>query len=127
MQSLEQTLLQVRQRLRNMLEDGFLVSYRPIAEPARAHVEAGIERILAEIAVIGREFDVQTSTEDLGAYVIAQMAVASAPAIWGILMDGVPAILLVCVLGAVLAVALLLDYAIKSGFADALVFLGKVK
>jgi len=82
MRSLEQTLLEVRQRLHPPPEDGFLVSYRPIAEPARTHVEAAIERMLAEIAVIAREFDLQPSTEDVGSYVMAQMAVA-----WSDLVD----------------------------------------
>ena len=82
MQSLEQTLLQVRQRLRNTPEDGFLVSYRPMAEPARTHVQAAIERMLSEIAAIAREFDLQASTKDVGSYVLAQMAVA-----WSDLVD----------------------------------------
>jgi len=82
MRCLEQTLLQVRQRLHNPPEDGFLVCYRPMGERARTHVEAAIERMLAEIGVIAQEFDLQASVEDVGSYVLAQMAVA-----WSDLVD----------------------------------------
>jgi len=82
MRFLEQALLEIRERLCNAPKDGCLVSYRPMADPARARILAMIEPMLSEIAFIAREFDLQASTEDDGSYIRAQMAVA-----WSDLVD----------------------------------------
>lgn len=76
MQHLERTLLEVRQRLHDTPEDGFLVCYRPMAERSQAHVEAVIERMSAEIVVIAQEFALHPSVEDIGSHIVGQMAVA---------------------------------------------------
>jgi len=57
---------------------------------------------------------------------VGNVVAASALAMWGILMDAVPAILLACVLGAVLAAALVLDYA-KTWFYGRTGILGQAK
>jgi predicted ATPase len=66
MQCLERTLLEVQQKLRETPDDGHLVRYRGMATGARVHVEAAIDRMLAELAVIAREFGLHSSVEDLG-------------------------------------------------------------
>ena len=82
MRCLERTLLQIRQSLRHPPEDGVLVFYRPMTKAARAHVEVEIERMLREVAVVAQEFDLHASVEDVGSYVVAQMATA-----WSALLD----------------------------------------
>ena len=82
MWQLEQAVLQIRQRLHCPPEDGLLVQYRPMAEPASTQVDEAIERMLAEIHAIAEEFDLQATVEDVGSYVVAQTATA-----WADLVD----------------------------------------
>jgi hypothetical protein len=76
MRSLEQRLHQIRMRLHDGVEDGLLTQTRPMAKEASACIEAEIERMLAEIAVIAQEFELQGSVEDAGRRVSAEMSVA---------------------------------------------------
>jgi len=74
MRHLEQALLQAREFMRHMPEDGLLTNYRPVAEENRARLEALIDRMLAEIAVVVKKYDLQPRVEDIGVNIYAEMA-----------------------------------------------------
>ncbi len=84
MRQLEMALLQAQQFLRHPPENGLLTYYKPVPDSVRSRLETLIEAILAEIASVAHDFDLQPREEDLGRWIDAEMAVA-----WADLYDTV--------------------------------------
>jgi hypothetical protein len=76
MTQLETALLKARQFLRHPPENGLLTYYKPVPEAVRSRLETLIDAMLAEIAIVVREFDLQPREEDIGRGIDAEMAVA---------------------------------------------------
>ncbi len=74
MQRLERVLCQIRERLQRRRGDGILLCHVSMTPQTQAHVEALMERMLVEIRAIAQEFDLAPSLEDVGAYIMAEMA-----------------------------------------------------
>jgi hypothetical protein len=73
---LETTLLQIQQSLRHPPPNGLLTHYLPISEMQRLQLEKIIEAMLAEIAILVREFALQPRAESVGRWIDAEMAAA---------------------------------------------------
>lgn len=76
MRQLETALLRVRQFVQNPPENSLLTHYRPVSEGTRPGLEMMIDQMLAEIAILVHEYDLQPREEDLGRYIDAEMGVA---------------------------------------------------
>ncbi len=76
MRHLERALRQARQRLRQPPEDHLLTRSRPFPASAGAEVEALIEPMLAEIALLKERFRLAPEVDDLGRDLEAEMAAA---------------------------------------------------
>ena len=73
---LERALRQARRWLRQPPEDHLLTRYRPMPETARPELEALIEPMLAEIALLMERFRLAPEVYDLGRDLEAEMAAA---------------------------------------------------
>lgn len=73
---LERSLRQARQWLRQPPDDHLLTRYRPLPESAGPELEALIEPMLAEIAVLVERFRLAPEVDDLGRDIEAEMASA---------------------------------------------------
>jgi hypothetical protein len=76
MRHLERSLRQARQWLRQPPEDYLLTRHRPFPETAGPELEAIIEPMLAEIAVLKERFRLAPEVDDLGRDLEAEMAAA---------------------------------------------------
>jgi hypothetical protein len=85
MRLLERTLFQIRQSL-HMPPVGRLTHFRPLAPATGAQVEALIGAMLAEIAAVAEQFNLQPETEDMAQTIRAEMTIA-----WADLRDTLPA------------------------------------
>jgi hypothetical protein len=73
---LERSLRQARQWLRQPPQDHLLTRYRPLPERAGPELEALIEPMLAEIALLVERFRLAPEVDDLGRDVEAEMTAA---------------------------------------------------